>query len=170
MHAYIYINIYVYICDDDDDNMYVCMCVCARFQVVNWSVLSVILTPSLFCFSAGPLAQKDPCGRSLRVQGLDFPRALGTAGWWCTTGNLTFAVPWVQFFFRICFSYLCLSFGIGKPSAWWFVDAFLTEYIEYMFQHVSEETPRMIVSFCACLWRDHGNPLFLVPAWSFWRR
>ena len=30
------------------------VCVCARFKVVNWSVLSVILTPSLFDFSAGP--------------------------------------------------------------------------------------------------------------------
>ena len=108
--------------------MHVCLCSVPSCQLVSFVC---DLDPfSLFCFSAGPLAQKDPCGRSLRVQGLDFPRALGTAGWWYTTGNLTFAVPWVQFFFRICFSYLCPSFGIGKPSAWWFVDAFLTECIK----------------------------------------
>ena len=58
---YIYncICIYIYMCVCDDDNMYVCMCVCARFQVVNWSVLSVILTPShFFVFLQGPWPRK----------------------------------------------------------------------------------------------------------------
>ena len=106
------------------------MCVCAGFQP---HLESLVLDSD----------------RSVRAQGLDFPRALGTAGWCWTTGKY-----WKPHLrnpedpFLSC----CPSFGTKKTSAWWFVDVPI-KCSEYILQIIFQRKPLVFYYlFCYASW------------------
>ena len=123
MHLlYIVVHISCIICINIWWYMYVC--VCAGFQP---HLESLVLDSD----------------RSVRAQGLDFPRALGTAGWCWTTGKY-----WKPHLrnpedpFLSC----CPSFGTKKNIGLMICRCSYQMQWIHITNHISEETPRILLS------------------------